>query len=122
MPGFREHIGLVVEHRDDGRVVVCVDAEETHLNPAGTLHGGLIATMCDIAMGEAVYTKKDDAEVPVTVEMKVNYLSPGAPGAIHATAHVRKVGRRFTVVEAEVTDSDEQVLAVATATFTTVGG
>ena len=43
--GFREHVGLQVG--DEGRVVL--DAGDEHLNPHGSVHGGVLATMIDVA-------------------------------------------------------------------------
>ena len=107
--GFREHNGLQVT---DGRVVV--DAGEEHLNPHGSVHGGLLASMLDVAMGEAVADAGGDS--PVTVSLTVTYLEPGKPGTMTATARVRKRGKRLIVVEGEVTQDDD-VLADALGTF-----
>ena len=107
--GFREHVALRVE---GGAVVV--DAAEEHLNPRGTVHGGLLATMLDVAMGEAV--AEAGGERPVTVALTVTYLEPGRPGRLEATARVRKRGRRLLVVEGEVVQ-DGDVLADALGTF-----
>jgi uncharacterized protein (TIGR00369 family) len=86
------------------------------------VHGGAISTLVDVAMAEALNTTLDDeAERPVTVEMKVNYMAPGKPGVIVSTARVRKGGKRMTVVEAEVVqEEDEEVVALATGTYTVV--
>jgi len=107
--GFREHASLQVEA---GRVVV--DAADEHLNPHGTVHGGLLATMLDVAMGEAV--AEAGGERPVTVALTVTYLEPGRPGRLEATAKVRKRGTRLLIVEGEVTE-DGAVLADALGTF-----
>ena len=49
-------------------------------------------------------------------------MTPGKPGAIVSTAKVRKGGKRVTVVEAEVVqEDDEEVVALATGTYTVVG-
>ncbi|MCW2608225.1 MAG: PaaI family thioesterase [Frankiales bacterium] len=107
--GFREHAALQV----DGDTVV-VDATDEHLNPHGTVHGGLIATMLDVAMGGAV--AETGGESPVTVSLTVTYLEPGRPGRLEATAKVRKRGTRLLVVEGEVVQ-DGDVVADALATF-----
>ena len=107
--GFREHVALQVV---DGRVVL--DAVQEHLNPHGTVHGGVLATMLDVAMGEAVAQAGGDR--PVTVSLTVTYLEPGREGRLEATAQVRKRGKRLLVVEGEVTQGDE-VLADALGTF-----
>ncbi|HYD08584.1 MAG TPA: PaaI family thioesterase, partial [Acidimicrobiales bacterium] len=75
-----ELLGLDVKRLDDGGATVVLDADERHLNAAGTVHGGAIATLVDTAMGAAVFAGTDEDERPVTVEMKVGYLEPAQPG------------------------------------------
>jgi uncharacterized protein (TIGR00369 family) len=113
--GFMELVDIKVEDMGDGRSRVRLDAGDDHLNPAGSVHGGAIATLVDTAMGAAVKTTGDGGTA--TVEMKVTYLEPAMPGALVVDAQVRKVGRRITIVEAEVTQDDELV-AHAIGTFT----
>ena len=112
--GFREHVALQVEPVDEGTSQVHLEAAEEHLNPHGTVHGGVLATMIDVAMGTAVATT--GGESPVTVSLTVTYLEPGQPGRLTATARVRKRGKRLIVVEAEVVQGDD-VVADALATF-----
>ena len=121
--GFRELVGAELSEAGDGRAAVRLRAEERHLNPGGTVHGGAISTLVDISMAEAIGTTVAEGdERPVTVEVKVNYMAPGRPGAIVSEARVRKGGKRMTVVEAEVSqEEDGEVVALATGTFTIVG-
>lgn len=118
--GFGELLGLQSEDQGEGRAKVSFVATERHLNPHGTVHGGAIASLCDTAMGMAVISgASPEASRPVTIEMKITYLEPSAPGDVVATAQVRKRGRRITVVETEVTQENE-VVALAIGTFTTI--
>ncbi len=121
--GFRELVGIELSETEEGRAVVRMRPGARHLNPGGTVHGGAISTLVDVAMAEALNTTlAEEAERPVTVEMKVNYMAPAKPGAIVSTARVRKGGKRVTVVEAEVVqEEDEEVVALATGTYTVVG-
>jgi uncharacterized protein (TIGR00369 family) len=112
---FHELVGVEIESADGGRSRIRLDAGDDHLNAAGTVHGGAIATLADTAMGAAVKTTGDGSTA--TVEMKVTYLEPAQPGVLVAEALVRKQGRRITIVEAEVTQDDELV-AHAIGTFT----
>src|SRR3712207_892423 len=112
--GFREHVGLQVEPGDEGTGRVVLDAGDEHLNPHGTVHGGVLATMLDVAMGTAVATAGGDS--PVTVSLTVTYLEPGRPGRLTASAKVRKRGKRLLVVEGQV-EQDGDVVADALATF-----
>src|SRR5208282_6041380 len=47
-------LGYDVTEAESGRVVVTAEPSEVHLNPAGTVHGGLAATMLDSCMGLAM--------------------------------------------------------------------
>ena len=121
--GFRELVGTELSSAEEGRAVVSVRAVERHLNPNGTVHGGVVYTLVDVSMAEALRTMIEGDERPVTIEIKVNYLEPGRPGTLISTAQVRKGGKRLTIVEAEVTqEDDDEVVALATGTYTRVDG
>src|SRR3712207_7892739 len=93
--GFAGRIGAQVQDTDDGRARIAFEAREEHLNPAGTLHGGVLATLVDTAMGTAVRSATDDSDVPATSQLTVTYLRPGKPGELSVTARVRtrEIGR-----------------------------
>lgn len=114
--GFRQTTGVEVSDADDDEARAVLDAGAEHLNRHGTVHGGAIATLVDSAMGAAV--EQEDAS-PVTIEMKVTFLEPAPPGRLTAVARVRRRGSRITIVEADVTDADDEAVAHAIATFTT---
>lgn len=117
--GFNALVGLVEGDVADGRATVTLSAAEPHLNLAGTVHGGAIATLIDVAMGRAVASLFDGDERPVTVEMKVNYLEAGEAGELVAEARVSRRGRRFMVVHADVTQVETgETVAEAMGTFT----
>lgn len=119
--GFREHLGIEIEERGDGRARASFRPQEEHLNDGGIVHGGALATLADCAMGSAVASTLEDGQAPLTVEAKINYLEPGSEGVIVADAEVKRKGKRFTVLEAEIYQKDSgEHIAFATATFTTV--
>jgi acyl-CoA thioesterase len=116
---FREQLGIEIEERGDGRAKLLFRAKDEHLNDGGIVHGGAIATLADCAMGSALASTLGEDEQPVTVEAKINYLEPGERGTIVAVATVRRKGKRFTVLEAEVTQQESgEHIAYATGTFT----
>lgn len=118
---FRETLGIEIKERGEGRARLVMNAEDRHLNDGGILHGGAIATLADCAMGSALASTLGDDEQPVTVEAKVNYLEPGREGVIVGTGVVRRKGKRFTVLEAEIVQEETgEHIAYATATFTTI--
>jgi uncharacterized protein (TIGR00369 family) len=120
--GFAEQVGTELSSAEEGRAAVRLKAEDRHLNPSGTVHGGVISTLIDASMAEALNTMVDEEEQPFTIQITVNYMKPGKPGMLTSTAQVRKGGERITIVEAEVVQEEEdEVIALATGTYTPVG-
>ena len=118
---FRETLRIEIESKGDGEARLRFPAKSEHLNDAGIVHGGALATLADCAMGSALMSILDDA-IPVTVEAKINYLEPAKEGTIIAIGKVRREGKRFTVLEAELYQEEtNEHVAYATATFTLVG-
>src|SRR5256885_7743670 len=60
----------------EGRVVFAAEPAEYHYNPLGTVHGGVMATLLDSALGCAVQSMLPAGTSYTTLELKVNYLRP----------------------------------------------
>ena len=119
--GFREHLGIEIEERGNGRARASFRPQKEHLNDGGIVHGGALATLADCAMGSAVASTLEDGQAPLTVEAKINYPEPGSEGLIVADAEVKRKGNLFTVLEAEIYQKDSgEHIALATSTFTIV--
>ena len=120
--GFPEAMGAEVSSVEEGRATVSLQAEEWHLNPSGAVHGGVISTLIDAAMAEALNTMTEEGEQPLTIQIAVNYMRPGKQGTLTSTAQVRKGGQQVTIVEAELLqEEDDEVVALATGTYTPIG-
>jgi uncharacterized protein (TIGR00369 family) len=119
--GYAERLGAQVVAADDGSATIRFEAKEDHLNPAGTLHGGVLATLVDTAMGQAVRSATGDGDVPATSQLTVTYLRPGTPGPLEVTARVRTRGEHLTVCDAEV-EQEGRSLVHAVATFALLHG
>jgi uncharacterized protein (TIGR00369 family) len=119
--GFTELVGTELSSAEEGRAAVSLKAEERHLNPSGTVHGGVISTLIDVSMAEALNTMTEEDEQPFTIQITVNYMTPGKPGTLTSTAEMRKGGERITTVEAEVVQEKDEVIELATGTYTPVG-
>jgi len=114
--GFKGLLGVSDETADEGSARIRVTATEDHLNPAGTVHGGMLATLVDMAMGAAVRSSTGDSDVPATSQLTVTYLRPGKPGELTVSAQVSKQGEHLTMCEADV-EQDGKALVHALATF-----
>lgn len=113
--GFLSTIGVAAPDAADGRSTLTVEADERHLNAAGTLHGGMLATLVDATMGAAIRSAVE-GETPATSQLTLTYLRPGKPGRLTVTATVRKRGESLTVCEGDV-EQDGRSLVHALATF-----
>ncbi|MFZ1995407.1 MAG: PaaI family thioesterase [Solirubrobacteraceae bacterium] len=116
MDGFAGALGIRGESAEDGQARLEFEAEQTHLNPGGTVHGGVLATLVDTAMGMAARTRTDDGEVPATSQLTIAYLTAGRAGPMAVTAQVRKQGEHVLVCDAHV-DQDGKTVVHAVATF-----
>ena len=103
---------------EEGRVVIVAKPSADHLNPAGTVHGGVAATLLDSCMGLAIRTKLAKAVGSTTLEFKISFLRPITPelGLIRAEGKVLMAGRRVGIAEAWLTGPDNKVLAHGTST------
>jgi uncharacterized protein (TIGR00369 family) len=119
--GFAGQLGARTADAGDGRAHVRFEARDEHLNPAGTVHGGVLATLVDTAMGLAVRTATGEDDVPATSQLTVTYLRPGRPGPLEVTAQVRTRGEHLTVCDADV-EQDGRAVAHAVATFALLHG
>jgi uncharacterized protein (TIGR00369 family) len=113
-----ELLGMRAVLAELGTAVFACDADARFANPMGTVHGGIIATLLDSALGCAVQTVLPAGAGYTTLGLEVKYLRPVAvdAGELRATGTVVHAGRRQATATAELTDSDGRLLATATTT------
>jgi uncharacterized protein (TIGR00369 family) len=101
-----------------GRVVIAAQPNDTHLNPSGTVHGGLTATLLDSCMGLAIQSTLGKGIGSTTLEIKISFVRAIMPGSgpIKAEGTVLNCGRRVGTAEGRVTDSTGRLLVHGTTT------
>jgi len=111
-------LGYDVTQAESGRVVVTAEPSGIHLNPAGTVHGGLAATLLDSCMGLAIQSTLEKGVGSTTLEFKISLLRPITPdtGLITAEGIVLSCGRRVGTAEGRITDGKGRLLAHGTTT------
>jgi uncharacterized protein (TIGR00369 family) len=111
-------LGYDIVEASPGRVAITAEPTDAHLNPAGTVHGGLSATLLDSCMGLAIHSTLDRGADQTTVEFKISLLRPITPdtGRIRAEGVVVSRGRRIGMAEGRVTDTQGRLLAHGTTT------
>lgn len=115
--GFMTSIGAVLESVEPGSVTISCQAGAHLTQQHGLMHGGVIASLADVACGYAALSLMPDTKEVLTVEFKVNFLKPAQVPGVIAVAKVIQSGRTLTVVEATVYD-DAKAKAIARMTAT----
>src|ERR1051325_3936103 len=111
-------LGYDVIEAESGRVVITLVPGVAHLNPSGTVHGGLTATLLDSCMGLAVQSTLDKGVSQTTLEFKISLVRAITPetGEIRAEGRVLNCGRRVGTAEGRVVDGKGRLLAHGTTT------
>ena len=98
----------------DGRAELEMDAGPHLHNSMGTLHGGVLLDLADVAMGVAMATKLDDGETFSTVQSSIGYQRPVVEDRLTAAAEVVHRGRSTAHLECEVRDGEGRTVARVT--------
>ena len=109
-------VGISALTAGDGRAQGHLLADGRHLNAVGAVHGGVLATLVDTAMGAAVRSTISDQDTAATTQLTLAYLRPGHEGELTVSAHVGKQGEHILVCQAQV-EQDGETLAEALGTF-----
>jgi acyl-CoA thioesterase len=117
---FARWMGISLVRIGDGESEVRLDLQKHHMNPGGIVHGGVIATLLDAAIGLSLRSKLGMTTDHVTIELDVHYLSPARDGALIGRGRAVRVGGRVSYGEAELSAEDGTVVAKGTATFLVV--
>jgi uncharacterized protein (TIGR00369 family) len=115
-------IGFRISAAEPGRAVVELEVGPQHANPMGTLHGGVLCDITDAAMGMAYAATLGEGESFTTLELKINFLKPVRTGKLTATARVVKGGSTVGLVECDVVDDQDRLVARASSTCMTLRG
>jgi uncharacterized protein (TIGR00369 family) len=97
-----------------GELAVTMELRPELCGPAGSLEGGVVSTLADVAGASACAMALGHGLV-ATEHLTVSFLAPGRVGPVAAAAQVLRAGRRDAVAEVRVTDTgrDDRLLAVA---------
>ena len=116
-------LGAVLESVDSGTVTISCGFGEGLTQQHGLFHGGLVASLVDVACGYAALSVMPDDREVLTVEFTVHFLKPAKTDRVIAVGQVVQAGRTLTVCEGSVYDATRtRVLARMTATMMAVPG
>jgi uncharacterized protein (TIGR00369 family) len=116
-------IGASLTRVSPGEVEIALPFREEFTQQHGFLHAGVITIIADSACGYAAYSLMPADAAVLTVEYKVNFVSPAIGDRMIARARVTKAGRTVTVCASDVSavsDGGEKLVATMLATLMTV--
>jgi uncharacterized protein (TIGR00369 family) len=122
-PGIAVLLGMSVVEVGDGIATFELSPDERMMNPIGSIHGGIAATILDSCLGCAVHTTLPPGVGYTTAQLNVHYLRAMQPGMgpVRATGTVIHRGRTQSTAEAKLVDSNGKLIAHATTTCLILG-
>jgi uncharacterized protein (TIGR00369 family) len=110
-------LGVIVKKISPEKVVLQLPFKPDFIQGGNMIAGGIMATLADEAMAHAALANLKPGETTATIEMNIRYLRGCASGDITATASLVKKGSRVITLQTEITNTDNQSIAQAGATF-----
>ncbi len=113
---FEHYLGVDFKLYDDSACEIELLIKPEHLNIGGTVHGGIISSLLDIALSGAITARIKDrsAEQVVTLQMNVNFLRAANLGdRLIAHGRVIKQGSTIAYIEGEIINQDSRLIAKA---------
>jgi uncharacterized protein (TIGR00369 family) len=114
---FNKFLGISIDEARDGFVRLQLPYRAEYIGDSSrpALHGGVISTLIDTCGGFAVWTHLRGLEDRVsTIDLRVDYLAPGAPEPLFADGTVVRVGNRVGVVDVRCWQPSQPGRTVAT--------
>ncbi|MCQ4263044.1 PaaI family thioesterase [Stutzerimonas stutzeri] len=114
LTGFFQDLGCRLIEYGPERVVVELLMLPRHLNNASNLHGGVTATLLDVAMGlcGTWVEQPEQRRVATTLSMNVNFSAPAPVGSrIRAVAVNRSTGHKVFMASCDLLDEEDRLLA-----------
>ncbi|GIP52325.1 PaaI family thioesterase [Paenibacillus vini] len=109
-------LGMKLISADSSRVEIGLKAGDQHLNSMGIVHGGVLSSMMDQAMGTLVAAIRKGTQ-GVTTHLNVNFLSAMRKGELVASAFLLHESQRTMTLRAEVRNEEGTLACISTATF-----
>lgn len=118
VPPQRDLEGIEVEASDPGSARFSIDVPRTTVNYHGTIHGGFVSTLLEIAAGMATYAY---GVSNVALACSTNFVRAVGPQRLSVTAETSHKGRSTAVVHCAIESEDGRLVAESTYTMFILG-
>lgn len=113
---FLQHLKIQTDALGQGSARLSLPIEPQMTNSLGTVHGGAIMSLLDVAVCTAARTLHPESVGVITIDMSISFIGGGSGARLMADARVLKDGRSMSFVEGEATNEDGSLVAKAIAT------
>jgi len=113
---FVMHLKIVTEELGEGTARLSLPVEPQLTNSLGTVHGGVIVSLLDVALCTAARTLHPESVGVITIDLSTSFIGGGSGARLLAEARVLKDGRSMSFVEGEAKNADGSLVAKAIAT------
>lgn len=116
---FLDHVGGIEWDREGDHVRTRLTVRPQHVNPNGTIHGGLLLTLLDFTLGAEVERSLGPGLQghPITIQLSSSMIAAASLGeTVHGDARTTTSTKTMSFVEGQITCGG-RVLATATAVF-----
>ncbi len=113
---FLQLLKISTDALGKGTALLSVPVEKQLTNSLGTVHGGVIMSLLDVALCTAARTLHPESVGVITINLSTSFIGGGSGGKLLAEARVLKDGRSMTFVEGEARNPDGSLVAKAIAT------
>ena len=113
---FVQHLKIVTEELGEGTARLSLPVEPEFTNSLGTVHGGVIVSLLDVALCTAARTLHPESIGVITIDLSTSFIGGGSGARLLAEARVLKDGRSMSFVEGEAKNADGSLVAKAIAT------
>ena len=113
---FVTHLRILTETLGEGSARLSLPIEPHLTNSLGTVHGGVIMSLLDVALCTAARTLHPESIGVITIDLSTSFIGGASGKKLYADARVMRDGRSMSFVEAEAKNEDGSLVAKAIAT------
>ena len=108
---FNALVGPLYARRDGDSISIGVRIEEKHANSRGICHGGMLATLADLALGYAMVAQSGGRAGYVTAHLAIDYAGAARLGDwIASEVEIQRVGSRLAFANCYLVSGDTRIV------------
>lgn len=113
---FVSHLKILTEALGEGTARLSLPIEPHLKNSLGTVHGGVIMSLLDVALCTAARTLHPESLGVITIDLSTSFIGGGKGAKLVADSRVLRDAKSMIFVEAEAKNDDGSLVAKAIAT------